>query len=335
MLEGLLDWHITNCELESYRINKSKLIANPNNVCRGGMKTALEDEFLLEAPVGATLTVSVGSVQIDIADNFKTEEPLISLAFLRPALKKRHAVETFRAVMQDFKTHEERWKQLVFKVNNPEKIVLKSHHEIAKRIRGGVNNIFPSKRLFLFAYNPEDRLAEFVRAISPRTNLIVLFTADYLQKSPHVIRNADIAIAIGPEPVNLAGANLLNVKAANDIAPLISSWINGWEFDRNKSLVPFFGQDADLKRLTSLLKDNNTPPATDLALLTAPASDVPHPTRIASQIRNASSARVKAGYISIAMRHKYWGILQNPEMLPHEIVSALLQAGLTVSNYKT
>lgn len=292
-----------------------------------------KDSLQLPCPPAGHVELSIGSVAFHVEDSFRKAKNRVSAVFLRPALRKTEAVNAYQTIIGALKKQQRHWGLFSFEQRNAEKILLKNHQEIARRTRGGLNGLFENKRFLLVAHQPEDACAEFIRAISPNALLVVVAGPDYIDRRSSTMRAADLAIAVADTPVSLAGANLFTVGSNDDIAPLIRNWIDAWIFGRNKALVPFFGAPDAQAELAELIRRAPQGHKGDLALLTGPRS-YPNPSRNSSDILSAFSGSVTAAYITLAMRHRYWGLLQSPDMSEAEILASLLQKGATAAHYQ-
>ncbi|WP_425054028.1 hypothetical protein [Psychromarinibacter sp. S121] len=287
-----------------------------------------ESEQDLSCDRAGTVTISQNKIGVDLFTDFTEARGGIQMMFLRPALRKAPAVALYRDLIANYAERVPHWKLFSLYQSNPERILLKSFHEIATRIPGPKNSIFGSQRLFLVAHEPEDGVAEFIHAVAPEVLLIVVCGNKYAGNRAETLRRADMAIVVDADaPAQVAGCNLFPVAANADVAPLIRGWIDGWFYGRNPSLVPMFGKPDAVTLLRRKIEADRPVQPVPLVLLMGRRRRDPS-LREAGRIREALAAEAEAGYISLAMRHRYWGLLQNPRMSDTQKLSWLLKAGM-------
>lgn len=285
-------------------------------------------DMVLPCPEAGSQEISLGKVVFSVNKAFDESRARVKIVFLRPALRKSEAVDLYQKMISGLSEHVPHWQSFMLKQVNPERIVLSSFHEITSRVTQSKNTIFGG-RFFVVAFEPEDATAEFIRAVAPSSYLIVVARKAYANANPARLIAADMAITIAKDPLALPGTNGFSVEDNGDVAPLVRNWIEGWIFGRNLSLVPMFGSNADLAVLRDRLTDRKDRQAADLVLLHRPP-DGQFGTRDTGALRDALAARCEAGYLSLAMRHKYWGLLQNPNMTEAQRVSWLMRVGLRI-----
>ncbi len=275
---------------------------------------------------GGSQSISLNHVSFRLSKEFMASTAKIQFVFLRPALRKTEAVACYRAMIRGWALHVPHWQMFALLQDNPERILLRSYHEIAHRIPGPKNSIFGNRRFFLVTYEPEDASAEFIRSIAPSSTLVVIARPKYAERNPKKLAGADMAIVISETPIQVRDANLFTVETDDAIAPLMRNWVEGWIFGRNSSLVPMFGTSEDLQDLRSRIGPNPPVELGDLALLCRPRAR-PLASRVTSEIRNEMCAHTDAAYMSLGLHHKYWGLLQNKTMNNDQILSRMLKAG--------
>lgn len=273
------------------------------------------------------VTISQNKVTFQPTQEFLDTKGGIQLLFLRPALRKARAVQLYNAMIEAFSARVSHWKLFSFYQTNPERILLKSFHEIESRISGPKNALFGTQRFFVVAYEPEDGVAEFIHAVAPSALLIVIAEPRYADSRPETMSRADMAIVVSETGSVAPDSNCFSVPDFPSIPPLMRSWIDGWIFGRNPSLVPMFGTDDGLSDLRARIEKDGSNGTAPLILLMGPHKRF-EGSRVAAGIRNALCAEARAAYISLALRHKYWGLLQNPHMDDAQKLSWLLRAGI-------
>ncbi|MAQ84558.1 hypothetical protein [Psychromarinibacter halotolerans] len=289
---------------------------------------AAETEQDLPCDRAGTVSISQNKIGIELSADFTASRGGIQMLFLRPALRKAPAVALYRDMIANYAERVPHWHMSSLYQSNPERILLKSFHEIATRIPGPKNSIFAGQKFFLIAHEPEDGVAEFIHAVAPDVLLVVVCGNKYASNRAETLRRADMAIVIDPDaPAQVAGCNLFPVADSSDVAPLIRGWIDGWFYGRNPSLVPMFGKPDAVTLLRRRIEAERPVQPSPLVLLMGRHRRDPA-LREAGQIREALAAEAEAGYISLAMRHRYWGLLQNPRMDDTQKLSWLLKAGM-------
>lgn len=291
------------------------------------MAKSAADEHELPCTKGGSVTISQNKVTFQLTPDFANAKGGIQMLFLRPALRKAPATELYREMIKGFRERVSHWKLFSYYQINPERILLQSFHELSTRISGGKNALFSPQRFFIIAFEPEDAVAEFIHAVAPTSLLVVIGGPKYAQQRAETLRRADMAVVIGPEPLVIEGTNGFCVESAADVPPLIRSWIDGWIYGRNPSLVPMFGAEGALARLRARIAADREAEPVPLVLAMGPRGPAPTDRR-ADRIREGVAAQAEAGYLSLALRHKYWGLLQNPHMSDAEKVSWLLRVGV-------